>query len=346
MPSSAASVYSVGSQVLVDGQRNYGKDDSEEGVAWVREVAADGKTLLVEWCVRGSGGTGTRKERVAVERVHASVMATPDRKRTPTADAEAIDRSSSLRAGGRATKKPRTENTEAVLASLSWRPSGAQSKGTPHPLADIYRRGAGRDDGWRRFQMRRVLDLGSGDLPRELEQQELVVYGIEVCTLGGLPPDAAGTRAISLAAINRAWGMSERYHSEAVAKLYQNGSSARKERSDCGRSIFTDHEFARRRITAYSEWRRELTQDGGVGATAVDSSALREEFESTDAVTRQEYEYKAEQRRLRVPHARQEAIEVMKRTNGLLSWDALADELGGYCCGETCRVRTRSCCGS
>jgi len=191
-----------------------------------------------------------------------------------------------------------------------------------------------------------VLDLGSGDLPRELEQQELVVYGIEVCTLGGLPPDAAGTRAISLAAINRAWGMSERYHSEAVAKLYQNGSSARKERSDCGRSIFTDHEFARRRITAYSEWRRELTQDGGVGATAVDSSALREEFESTDAVTRQEYEYKAEQRRLRVPHARQEAIEVMKRTNGLLSWDALADELGGYCCGETCRVRTRSCCGS
>ena len=211
-----SAAWKVGDTVQVDAQRNYGPKASDSGLAWVREVSDDRKTALVEWCVRGSGGDGRPWERVDLTRVHAAVMATPPRKR-PLGGVPSIEPSSRCVSGPAPAK--RSCGAEAVGRSLSWRPRGNE----PHPLAELYSQGANRAVGWRRLQRREELGL-SGVAPKQMAPAEQIAYALEFAMLSGL----SLSTGLSHGAINRAWGLSDRYHVISVARVYENGGGARR----------------------------------------------------------------------------------------------------------------------
>ena len=81
---------------------------------------------------------------------------------------------------------------------------------------------------------------------------------------------------LSHGAINRAWGLSDRYHVISVARVYENGGGARRQRSDAGRNIFNDHDFAVARITALGEYRRALTASASSAASISANRARRQ----------------------------------------------------------------------
>ena len=164
--------------------------------------------------------------------------------------------------------------------------------------------------------------------------QEQVVYALEFTALSGLALPPAGP-GLPMTTVNNAWGVSERHHIKAVTRIYSNGDGERKQRSDTGRSVFTDFEFASRRIMGLSEYRRSLTASGDTGASQVNGDDSKAEFDALPANEQQAFEYLAEQRRARIPHAQQEAIEVLRRTGGLISWTTLAAEIGDYCDAST-----------
>lgn len=207
--------------------------------------------------------------------------------------------------------------------SLSWRPRGD----APHPLAELYRQGANRAAGWRRLQRRDELGL-SGVAPKQMAPAEQFAYALEFAMLTGL----SLSTGLPHGAINRAWGLSDRYHVTSVARMYDNGGGARQQRSDAGRNIFNDHDFAAARITALGEYRRALTASGSSAASiGLGAGDLRAQFDDLPSEEQLGYEYEAEKRRARIPHVRQEAIEILQRTSGSVSWAALASNVGDYC---------------
>ena len=320
----------LGDVVAVDAERKYGQRDSDTGQAWLRELSEDRTEARVEWLVAGCGGDGSRSEWVRLARVHAVALTSPPRKRGATAAGLPNPTSGASTTTATVGKRAKsTNNTPPLVASLSWRP-GVDG---PHPLAAIYKRGRDKPAGWRREQLRRELGL-DGEAPKQMAPQEQVVYALEFTALSGLALPPAGP-GLPMTTVNNAWGVSERYHVKAVTRIYSNSDGERKQRSDTGRSVFTDFEFASRRITGLSEYRRSLTASGDTGASQVNADDSKAEFDALPANEQQAFEYLAEQRRARIPHAQQEAIEVLRRTGGLISWTTLAAEIGDYCDAST-----------
>lgn len=314
--------YSVGAYVDVEAQRNYGAFDSDGGAGYITNV--DGGKITVKWVDSRLSGNGEKSEVCDIGRVYPKLMKSAAR----------VD--GSLASTPPNKRARTTESPPLALTSFGWRPGTDQ----PHELAQHYTRGLQREecDGFRRSQVRRDLKLQGDGKGSHMSPQEKLVYTLECALLSGLPlATTAGGVAPSQRGINKAWGLSPGFHTTVLSTVYSNAGASRAERSDAGRNIIDDSAFAERRITPFSMFRSEVTNSGAAGATAGGIETMRAVYNAKSPEEKQQYEYLAQEKRMRAGFIKEDAISTLQRFRGKISWQRLADQIGNCCDASTLR---------
>jgi len=327
VPTMLPGSFTIGSYVNVDKMYICGSQDSDGGIGVVLKLEPR-SCVTVRYCV------GNRTEKgVARERLHHHVLTMGPRTPPPSA-AAAASSSTTL-------PKPVVKPHPCLYElSLKWRPGGS----TAHPLAAVLNAGRSKPAGWRRA------DPGTGEgahglstdegaqgsskrKKAQLAPAEMARFSFEMALLS--PPPAVGC----MRDLEHAWGVGVGYGGRAVVR-YANRDfdGGRQERSDAGRSMVTDPEFAKSKCTGREQYVRELVAQPSAGAGGgLDLKQLREEYAALPPSDQLEYEQRAELRRLRVPFWHDEIKASLVLTNGKVPWHVIAASVGGDLSEETVR---------
>ena len=318
--------FRIGEFVRVDAERRYGRSDSEGGVGYVTAADSSTRTVTVTWTGHGMlGGAGGAVERgILLTRLHPATLATPPRKHASPQPG--------CVGGNVATAVPAKVPDGAsplVAECFGWRP---RASSTPHPLATCLRQGRRKKKrGWRRLEEHtRLNGLASGEpaLNSQFSERETTAFVMEYMLLCGI---TGYERA--LGDLCFAWGRQPHFASRAAAKFAARCGPQRVQRSDTGKSILTDVEFAQSKASAWESYKHVKMAE--YAAPAV--TDIRTEWDSMSEQDRVPYQAAAERKQMRAPFVLNEATEVLRRTKGCISWRALANQIGNFCSPQALR---------
>ena len=129
--------------------------------------------------------------------------------------------------------------------------------------------------------------------------------------------------------INHAWDVCKLSQARYFNQMIDNrGSMERKERSDKGNNIFEDDEVRKRTFTALNTFKKFESRKFRTFHDKLDEKLLHEEFDALSENEKMNYQILADADLERARHLKEELIDVLQKTNGMVSYETLAAQLG------------------
>ena len=124
--------------------------------------------------------------------------------------------------------------------------------------------------------------------------------------------------------------MTAGWASKLVDKISVDGDATRKLRSDAGKSILTDPEYAESRVTLFSVYCKDRHAEApSVGTGRKFTAAeLQEDFGKLGEPALQKLETRRRTVLTRLASIPDDIEDLLKRTNGSITWDALSRHVG------------------
>ena len=144
-------------------------------------------------------------------------------------------------------------------------------------------------------------------------------------------------------ALNYAWDV-ERGTMDRIFKhmLDQNGSIERAERIDKGLSVFDNDEIRKNTFTALNTFKKFEARKFRTFHHRLDEKELRQEFEALPEDEKMNYQILADADLERACHLKEELIDILQKTKGMVSYETLAAELGDIVSKESIRKFCKS----
>jgi hypothetical protein len=129
--------------------------------------------------------------------------------------------------------------------------------------------------------------------------------------------------------LNYAWDVCRLTQARIFNQMLDNdGSMERKERIDKGNNVFEDDEVRKRTFTALNTFKKFESRKFRTFHDKLDEKLLREEFDALSEDEKMNYQILADADLERARHLKEELVEVLQKTDGMVSYETLAAQLG------------------
>jgi hypothetical protein len=334
-PPISRGIFSIGACVRVDASTT-----SKGGVGFVSAVHPEDRKVDVKYNENAIGITNSSPF-IDEGRLHAHVYAPSDDNGTRSGRHRGAAVVSGRRRGAAATavvtpppppravvgssKRKRNEPKniyETLAASTSW----VSSTG-PHPVLNHLKEGREKDAGWMRREVKTVLELPSTPSGQLKSPERRLLSRIHTTTTTLTPSKTEGFNIASDHAY--AWNKHPSTISRSDARTLAEGTltASRKERTDAGTSIFNcqaKREQVFTRLDYYKRWIRHNNP-----GEPYNDSDLRAAFELLSEEEKVPYGHAAVLLQQKAANAPDDIGELLRTTNGSISWSLLSEKLRG-----------------
>lgn len=199
-------------------------------------------------------------------------------------------------------------------------------------LLDALGRGAyarNAEPGWHRLGEWKRRGL-TGAPSAQLTPEEKILLTMEACVVGGAGGTTTSGQRVGQSELNVAWGVHRGYASVLVDRMSVDGDPNRRVRSDAGKNILTDPEYAETRVTAFSVYCKDRHGEApSVGTGRKFTAAeLQEDFDKLRKPALQKLETRRRMVLTRLASIPDDIEDLLMRTNGSITWDAVSRHVG------------------
>ena len=207
-----------------------------------------------------------------------------------------------------------------------------------HELYSILRRGKKESTkGWLRRLLPLEMQPAGEEKKTQLSAQAKILYLSMSTMMGGFESNG-GVMGGWKAALNYAWDVDKRMMARVLNDMLDgDGCLERKDRSDKNVSVFECDEVRKKTFTALNVFKKRETRKFRTSHHRLDEKQLRQEFQNLPEEEKINYKIIADADLERARHLKEELVEVLQKTKGMVSYETLQAQLGDIVSKETIR---------